>query len=61
MEHVIRTTIEYGRLAMKDPKNYKVRSTLSILTMMAYRDDISNGGVPQDWGIHGVENPVTAT
>lgn len=61
MEHVIRTTIEYGRLAMKDPKNYKVRSTLSILTMMAYRDDISNGGVPQDWGIHCVENPVTAT
>ena len=61
MEHVIRTTIEYGKMAMKDPKNYKVRSTLSILTMMAYRDDISNGGVPQDWGIHGVENPVTAT
>ena len=60
-ESVIRTALKYGLMAMEDPKNYKVRSTLSLCAMMAYRDDLSNGGVPQDWGGHGAENPVTAT
>jgi len=60
METVIRTVLKYGPLAMKEPENYKVRSILSICVMMAYNDNISNGGIVQDWGGHGVENPVTA-
>lgn len=60
METVIKTVLKYGPMALKEPTNYKVRSVLSICVMMAYNDNISNGGVPQDWGGHGVENPVTA-
>ena len=59
METVIKAVLKYGPLAMEQPHNYEVRSVLSICVMMAYNDNISNGGVPQDWGIHGIENPVT--
>lgn len=61
METVIRTALNYGLKAIIEPRNYKVRSTLSICAMLAYRDDISNGGVPQDWGCHAIENPITTT
>ena len=61
METVIRTVLRYGPVAMKEPTNYKVRSVLSLCVMMAYNDNLSNGGIIQDWGGHGIENPVTAT
>jgi alcohol dehydrogenase YqhD (iron-dependent ADH family) len=61
MEAVIKTVLKYGPMAMKDPENYRVRSLLSLCVMMAYNDNLSNGGVVQDWGIHGIENAVTAT
>lgn len=60
MEGVIRTVLQYGPMAKKEPRNYKIRSVLSLAVMMAYRDDLSNGGILQDWGCHGIENAVTA-
>jgi alcohol dehydrogenase YqhD (iron-dependent ADH family) len=59
MENVIRTVLRFGPLALKEPTNYKYRSVLSIAVMMAYNDNISNGGIIQDWGCHRIENPVT--
>lgn len=61
MEAVIKTVLRYGPMAMKEPCNYKVRSVLSTAVMMAYNDNLSNGGIVQDWGCHGIENAVTAT
>lgn len=60
MEGVIRTLLHYGPLALKEPHNYKYRSLLSIAVMMAYNDNLSNGGIVQDWGCHSIENAVTA-
>jgi alcohol dehydrogenase YqhD (iron-dependent ADH family) len=61
MEGVIRTILRYGLLALKDPHNYKVRSVLSLAVMMAYNDNLSNGGIKQDWGCHRIEKPLTTT
>ncbi|QQO08527.1 iron-containing alcohol dehydrogenase [Breznakiella homolactica] len=58
-EGVIRTIIAYAPLALKEPRNYKFRSVLSIAAMMAYSDNLANGGVKQDWGCHNIEKPVT--
>lgn len=59
MEGVIKTVLEYGPRAMENPRDYQTRSFLSLAVMMAYNDNLSNGGIPQDWGGHGIENPVT--
>lgn len=59
LESVIRTTLDYTPKAVKDPTNYDLRSVLSLCAMMAYHSDLANGGVPQDWGGHNIENPVT--
>jgi hypothetical protein len=48
-------------MAMEEPRNYRVRSLLSLCVMMAYNDNLSNGGILQDWGCHYIENPITAT
>lgn len=61
METVIRTVLRFAPMALKNPTDYKVRALLSIAAMMAFNDNISNGGIPQDWGGHGVEKPVTST
>lgn len=58
-EGVIRTILTYAPLALKDPRNYKYRSVLSIAAMMAYNDNLANGGIKQDWGCHNIEKPVT--
>lgn len=59
MEGVIRTVLEYGLKALATPRDYQTRAFLSLAVMMAYNDNLSNGGIPQDWGGHGVEKPVT--
>lgn len=61
METVIKTVLKYGPMAMKEPDNYRVRQILSLCVMMAYNDNLSNGGIVQDWGCHYIENPVTVT
>ncbi len=58
-EGVIRTILAFAPLALKEPRNYKYRSVLSIAAMMAYSDNLANGGVKQDWGCHNIEKPVT--
>lgn len=59
MEGVIKTVLEYGPKALAEPRDYQTRTFLSLAVMMAYNDNLSNGGIPQDWGGHAVENPIT--
>jgi NADP-dependent alcohol dehydrogenase len=58
-EGLLLTLIEEGPKALKNPKDYEVRSNLMWVATLALNGLIS-AGVPQDWATHMIGHELTA-
>jgi NADP-dependent alcohol dehydrogenase len=58
-EGLLMTLIEEGPKALKDPRNYEVRSNVMWAATMAL-NGLIGVGVPQDWATHMIGHEITA-
>lgn len=63
MEHIfeaaIRTCLKDIPLAIKDPKNYSIRSELALSVIVPCSNLYFYSGCASDWGVHWIEAPIT--
>ncbi len=58
-ETLLRTLIDLGPRALRDPKNYEVRANLMWTATLAL-NGLIGAGVPQDWSSHMIGHEITA-
>ena len=58
-EAILKTCIEYGPVAIKDPENYAARANLMWASTLALNGLLSTGKVT-DWATHMIEHEVSA-
>lgn len=58
-EALLKTVIQYGPLALKEPTNYEARAQLMWASSLALNGLIGYGKVT-DWATHGIEHAVSA-
>ncbi len=58
-ESMLKTCVEYGPIALKEPKNYEARAALLWLSSLALNGLLSYGKIG-DWAAHCIEHEVSA-
>jgi alcohol dehydrogenase YqhD (iron-dependent ADH family) len=58
-EAMLKTCINYGRIAMKEPENYEARSNLMWTSSLAINGLLSYGKVTE-WSVHAMEHELSA-
>lgn len=60
MEAMMKTVIEYGKIAYEDPTNYEARANLMWTSSLALNGMVAYGKVSTDWATHGMEHELSA-
>lgn len=58
-EAILKTTIKYGPVALKEPENYEARANLLFAGTLALNDLLSFG-LDGDWAVHVIEHAISA-
>lgn len=59
-ETILRTCIEYGPKAVKDPENEEARSALMLASSFGCNGMLALGRTPSPWPCHGIEHEISA-
>lgn len=60
MEAMMKTVIEYGKIAYEDLTNYEARANLMWTSSLALNGMVSYGKISTDWATHGMEHELSA-
>lgn len=60
MEAIMKTVIEYGRVAYNEPTNYEARANLMWASSLALNGMVAYGKESTDWATHGIEHELSA-
>lgn len=60
MEAMMKTVIEYGRVAYNEPENYEARANLMWTSSLALNGMVAYGKNSTDWATHGIEHELSA-
>lgn len=58
-EGLLLTLVEWGPIALKDPRSYDARANIAYTASLAL-NDLTGSGVNQDWATHQLEHVVSA-
>jgi len=59
-ESILKTVIENGELAIREPDNYAARANLMLCGTYALNGGMISVGVQQDWASHEIEHAISA-
>lgn len=59
-EAIMKTCIQYGRIAIDEPENYEARANLMWASSLALNGLISSGKNGGDWATHNIEHELSA-
>lgn len=59
-EAIMKTCIQYGRIAIDEPENYEARANLMWASSLALNGLISSGKNGGDWATHNIEHEISA-
>ena len=59
-ESILKTVVENGELAIREPENYAVRANLMLCGTYALNGGMISVGVKQDWASHEIEHAISA-
>ena len=59
-EAVLKTTIENGEIALREPDNYEARANIMLCGTYALNGGMISVGMQNDWASHNIEHEVSA-
>lgn len=59
-ESILKTVIENGELAVREPDNYAARANLMLCSTYALNGGMISVGMEQDWASHEIEHSISA-
>lgn len=59
-ESILKTVIENGELAVREPGNYAARANLMLCSTYALNGGMISVGMEQDWASHEIEHSISA-
>jgi alcohol dehydrogenase YqhD (iron-dependent ADH family) len=59
-ESILKTVIENGEIALKEPNNYMARANIMLCGTYALNGGMISVGMENDWASHGIEHEVSA-
>lgn len=60
IEGMLKTVIEFGPIAYKEPENYEARANLMWCSSLALNGLVTYGKLSTDWATHGMEHELSA-
>jgi alcohol dehydrogenase YqhD (iron-dependent ADH family) len=59
-ESILQTVVEYGTIALENPRDYSARANLMLCGTYALNGGMISVGMENDWATHGIEHEISA-